>query len=86
MENLLFTGAMEIQIFLLNLELYIKQKLLTNAIWGKTSAILVWASLKFARTMVSVSQIYKPIFHYSTDLAHDIIKYYYILLSKINAK
>ena len=74
MENLLFTGAMEIQIFLLNLELYIKQKLLTNAIWRKTSAILVWASLKFARTMVSVSQIYKlliPIFHYSTDLAHD---------------
>ena len=53
MENLLFTGAMEIQIFLLNLELYIKQKLLTNAIWGKTSAILVWASLKFARTKVA---------------------------------
>ena len=76
MENLLFTGAMEIQIFLLNLELYIKQKLLTEAI--------VWASLKFARTMVSVSQIYKPIFHYSTDLAHDIIKYYYILLSLFN--
>ena len=45
MENLLFTGAMEIQIFLLNLELYIKQKLLTEAI--------VWASLKFARTKVA---------------------------------